>query len=92
MLLASLDRTELLRGGGGGGCVYAMKNGIKTELNHAGHQFYLVFSTYFSGFTLPIIYPDSLQPSHPCCQRHEVPLRKATACTFADVWIQTERD
>lgn len=64
MLLASLDRTELLRRGGGGGCVYTMKSGTKTELNHAGHQFHLIFSIFLAGFTSSITCLDSLQSPH----------------------------
>lgn len=72
--------------------VFTTKSGTKTELNHVGHQFHFVFSIYPSGFTLSTTCPDSLQQSHPCCQRHETPLRKSTSWTLVDVWIQTEHD
>lgn len=90
MLLASSDRAELLREGGG--CAYTMKSGTKTELNHVGHQFHLIFSIFLSGFYLPITCLDSLRSSHLSCQGCENPLRKSTAWTLADVWVQPEHD
>lgn len=88
--MLSLDRTELLRGGGG--CVCTTKSRTKIKLNHVGHQFYLIFHIFLSGLALPITCPECLWPSYSCSQRHWTPLRKSTAWTLVVVWIQTEHD